>query len=420
MDSIFLRLMLTAGIGQRTAFQLLKAVEHTKDYTTIFTHPQNCNVRLTQQQKENLKQLPKEWNAYLILHQKWLDESVNNHFIHMYDERYPSQLFDLSDPPIALYIQAKEHNFSMLKCVGVGIVGSRQATHNGLNIAYQFAQQLAEQGFCVISGLADGIDAKAHHGALQHALKNAQIMNKQNIIDQKITTIAVVGTGIDIIYPSKNKILAQQIIEHGCVVSDFVLGVSPQPSNFPRRNRLIAALSKGIVVVEANLQSGSLITARLANELGRDIFAVPGSIYAPSSKGCHALIRQGAILLDDTQQIIDEWWLSSTSKIKSTNTNIPNDKINKANIDVELNQSHNQSQTQLSCLTLNIEENTIVDVDPQYTSILNLMDCDPIHLDVLKQRSNIEQQILQSSLLMMEMQGIVMRLAGGYYQKVLI
>jgi DNA processing protein len=429
MDSIFLRLMLSAGIGQRTAFQLLKAVEHTKDYTAIFTHPQNCNVRLTQQQKDTLKQLPTAWDNYLNLHQNWLNASENHHFIHMYDAHYPAQLFDLSDPPIALYVQAKPQNLNMLKCVGVGIVGSRQATHNGLNTAHQFAQQLAEQGFCIISGLADGIDAKAHQGALQHAIKNVQ--NNQ----QYITTVAVVGTGIDIVYPNKNKALAQQIAEYGCIVSDFVLGVSPQPSNFPRRNRLIAALSKGVIVVEANLQSGSLITARLANEIGRDVFAIPGSIFAPSSKGCHALIRQGAILLDDTQQIIDEWWLSSSTtkvKVKFNVIEDAQDIQSKNNITLTSNtldtKQQIEQQTQLSFLSQNMDLD-IKNHSPSNTNnnssnnvykvILGLMDYEPLHLDTLKQRSNMDEQTLQSTLLMMEMDGIVIRLAGGNYQKII-
>ena len=203
------------------------------------------------------------------------------------DTAYPQSLLEIPDPPSILYVRG---NPALLQNRGLAIVGSRNATPQGLQTAETFARALAAKGLGIISGLALGIDAAAHRGAL--ATRGA--------------TIAVIGTGADRIYPARNKELAMAIAEHGTIVSEFPLGTPAIAANFPRRNRIISGLARGVLVVEAALESGSLITARLAAEQGREVFAIPGSIHSPVARGCHRLIKQGAKLVETAQDILEE------------------------------------------------------------------------------------------------------------------
>lgn len=206
-------------------------------------------------------------------------------------DSYPATLLDLAgDAPPVLFAHG---NLDLLRRPAIAIVGARSATHSGIDNAQDFAQYLAEQGWCILSGLASGIDAAAHQGALQAGPSGGG-------------TIAVLGTGIDRVYPISNRDLAHQIAAGGLLISEFPLGTKGLPLNFPRRNRLVAALSRGVLVVEAAERSGSLITARLAGNLGREVFAIPGSIHSPLSRGCHALIRQGAKLVESGRDILEE------------------------------------------------------------------------------------------------------------------
>src|SRR5690606_11414069 len=194
------------------------------------------------------------------------------------------------DPPAVLYVNGRAE---LLNRPIIAVVGARNATPGGRDNAQAFAQSLAGQGWCIASGLAHGIDAAAHRGALAAGA-------------QAGSTIAVMGTGIDIIYPSANLELAHRIAHEGALVSELPLGTPSVPHQFPRRNRIVAGLAKGVLVVEAARQSGSLITARLASELGREVFSIPGSIHSPLSRGCHALIRQGAKLVESGEDIVEE------------------------------------------------------------------------------------------------------------------
>jgi DNA processing protein len=203
------------------------------------------------------------------------------------DADYPRSLLEIPDPPSILYVRG---NPGLLRNRGLAIVGSRNATPQGLQTAETFARALAAAGLGIVSGLALGIDAAAHRGAL--AAEGA--------------TIAVIGTGADRIYPARNKELAMAIAEHGTIVSEFPLGTAAIAANFPRRNRIISGLVQGVLVVEAALESGSLITARLAAEQGREVFAIPGSIHSPVARGCHRLIKQGAKLVETAQDILEE------------------------------------------------------------------------------------------------------------------
>jgi DNA processing protein len=218
---------------------------------------------------------------------QWLGKD-NNHLITLAEAHYPQALLEIPDPPPILYAKG---DLTCLTMPGIAMVGSRNSSVQGEKNAEVFAYALSEQGFCIISGMALGIDGAAHRGALNN--KNGR-------------TIAVAGTGLDIVYPAKHRELAHRIVDQGLVISEYPIGTPARPQNFPRRNRIISGLSLGCLVVEANTQSGSLITAKCATEQGREVFAIPGSIHTPMSKGCHELIKQGAKLVDCINDITDE------------------------------------------------------------------------------------------------------------------
>jgi len=244
------------------------------------------------------------------------------------------------------------------------VVGSRNPTAQGAIHAQQFAQALAEAGLCVVSGLALGIDAAAHEGALQAAGAPA------------CATIAVVGTGLDRVYPSQHRALARRIAQHGLLVSEFALGTPALAHNFPRRNRLIAGLSRATLVVEAALRSGSLITARLAVEQGKDVLAIPGSIHAPQSRGCHALIKQGARLVESVQDVLDELGpRPAPAAVAPAAAAGPGDPL------------------------------------------LDALGHDPQGLDALIARTGLDAPALQARLLELELEGRVARLPGGLFQR---
>lgn len=274
------------------------------------------------------------------------------------DPDYPPALLEVPDPPTVLYLRGDPR---LLTGPGIAIVGSRNATAGGIRTAAAFATALAGHGLTVISGLALGIDAAAHRGALAGAG----------------ATLAVIGTGIDRIYPARNRDLALAIAEKGLVVSEFPLGTPPLAANFPRRNRVISGLSRGVLVVEAALQSGSLITARLAAEQGREVFAVPGSIHSPVAKGCHRLIREGAKLVETAADILEE--LGIEGSLQPT-------------------------------AALQTDQETS---DP----ILAALGHDPCSLDDLAGRTGLPADRLLTELLALELGGRVAPLPGGLYQR---
>jgi DNA processing protein len=266
-------------------------------------------------------------------------------------------LLEIPDPPSILYVRG---NPDQLQNRGLAIVGSRNATPQGLQTAEAFARALAAKGLGIISGLALGIDAAAHRGAL--AAKGA--------------TIAVIGTGADRVYPARNKELAMAIAEHGTIVSEFPLGTPAFAANFPRRNRIISGLARGVLVVEAALESGSLITARLAADQGREVFAIPGSIHSPVARGCHKLIKQGAKLVETAQDILEELG------------------------------SHPESPgiPEVVATTAN-------------SVILKALGYDPCALDDLVDRTGISADQLLGELLTLELDGLIATLPGNRYQR---
>jgi DNA processing protein len=289
------------GLGAQTFCELLK----------VFGNPRNIYAASFQQ----LKAVVADHIATEIsrgLNEEALAESMrwlsleNNFLVTLADSHYPKSLLEITDPPPVLYAKGK---LGLLNQPSIAIVGSRNATSQGKENAEAFAKGLSSFGLCIVSGLALGIDGAAHRGALQ----------------ANGSTIAVAATGLDIVYPSKHLDLAHQIAKHGLIISEFALGETSKPQNFPRRNRLISGLSLGCLVVEASLQSGSQITARLATEQGREVFVIPGSIHSPTSKGCHQLIKQGAKLVDNLQDIIEDLNLGHLNLMQTNASESPTD-----------------------------------------------------------------------------------------------
>lgn len=293
----------------------------------------------------------------------WAQEP-GNAILCLGDAAYPRTLLDIHDPPVVLYIKGDP---AYLNNPCLAIVGARSATPQGHATATAFARSLSTTGFTIISGLALGIDAAAHEGAL----------------DGPGSTVAVIGTGADRIYPARNEELARRIADRGAIVSEFPLGTPAVAHNFPRRNRLIAGLSQGVLVVEAALGSGSLITARLATEQGREVFAIPGSIHSPLSKGCHRLIRDGAKLVETAEDILEE---------------------------LPLRHGHaaEQHAEPLS---------TEVSMDSGVSGVLDALGHDPTDVDTLAQRCGLTTDALYAILLPMELDGQVARLPGGRFQR---
>jgi DNA processing protein len=292
----------------------------------------------------------------------WLSAAPSRHVLVLGDPAYPPQLLHNPDPPLLLYLQG---DAALLASPCLAIVGSRKPTAQGIDHAQRFAHDLALQGWTIVSGLATGIDGAAHRGAL----------------DAGGRTIAVVGTGLDRVYPPSHRDLAHRIAQTGLLVSELCLGTPPLAPNFPQRNRIIAGLSRGTLVVEAALRSGSLITARLASEGGREVMAIPGSILSAQSAGCHALIRQGAALVTSPEQVAEELGpLTGPGALAHAPTDAAPD---------------------------------IADDDP----VLAVLGHDPQSLDTLIDRCGWPAPQLSAHLLTLELDGRIARLPGGLYQR---
>jgi len=280
------------------------------------------------------------------------------------EEDYPQELRNIANPPVILYYRG---NAAALRGVCMAVIGSRAATVYGKNTARKLGQSLAQYGILVVSGMARGIDREAHYGAL----------------DGNGGTIAVLGSGIDVVYPRENIKLYEEITARGLVISEFPLGANPEPGHFPRRNRIISGLSRGVVVVEARVKSGALITADFALEQGKDVFAVPGPINSPASAGTNNLIKQGAILLTGVEDIIAEY------------------------NDLQTGQDE-KSLKQKELLLLDSEE----------LVIMENMDYEPCHFDQLLSASGFDIGRLSSLLLNLELRGMVKSIPGNYYVKI--
>ncbi len=292
-------------------------------------------------------------------------ELPGHHLVALDDPRYPEPLLHVPDPPGLLYLLGRAE---LLGRPALAIVGSRNATPQGMANAEAFAKALSDAGLTIVSGLALGIDAAAHRGGLAGAS----------------SSVAVTGTGLDRVYPARNRALAQALAEQGALVSEFPLGTPARAENFPRRNRLLSGLCRGCLVVEAALQSGSLITARLAAEQGREVFALPGSIHSPLSKGCHALIKQGAKLVETARDILEELGFQPAG-IQVASDLVPSSPA----------------------------------LGPEGLALLlDHLGFDPVDLDTLAQRSGRPPQELLAELVTLELEGRVASLPGGRYQRI--
>lgn len=291
---------------------------------------------------------------------QWLKEDGHS-FITLFDDQYPDSLRELVDPPLGLFVKG---DIRALKSPQVAIVGSRRQTPVGKKIAAQFSQDFSRIGITVTSGLAKGIDSTVHFSAC----------------DSGGQTVAVLGCGLDIVYPPQNQALAQLVMQHGCLISEFPVGTPPKRENFPARNRLIAGLSQGVLVVEAAQRSGSLITARLALEQGKDVFAIPGSILSPQSAGCHWLIQQGAVLVQAMDDILFE-------------------------LQLPLMQKSLQNESQCNVKVSSRDD----------CPILAAVDYDATSVDELCSRTQSDFQTLSSRLMELELDGLVARAHNGDY-----
>lgn len=291
----------------------------------------------------------------------WLEQN-NNFAITLNDNRYPALLKEIPDPPPVLFVRG---NPGLLSKTQIAIVGSRNPSALGLETAVAFAKTLSQHGFVITSGLALGIDAASHRGAL-----NANGF-----------TIAVAGTGLDRVYPTRNIDLATEIVNTGAMVSEFPPGTLAKANHFPRRNRIISGLCQGLLVVEAAKSSGSLITARLALEQNREVFAIPGSIHNPLARGCNALIREGAKLVETTQDILEEF---------------------------------NQLYQQVNNFAEDFTQTTL---DLELQTLLNRVMFSPTSVDKLVEETGNPVAVISSMLLILELQGYIESNAGGYYTR---
>jgi DNA processing protein len=360
----WLRLLQTPGIGTETARKLLTAFGPPP---AIWAQtPAAWTPVVGARTAQAMATPPAGWQALLDTTWAWLSDAPEERaIVTLGDEDYPAALLQTADPPCLLYATGRIHLLRHLQPTrALAVVGSRNPTPQGRLNARAFAQSLAQTGLTIVSGLALGVDGAAHEGALDTAATG------------QLATLAVVGTGLDRVYPKQHLPLARLIAERGLILSEYPLGTPPLAENFPRRNRIISGLSQGTLVVEAALESGSLITARQALEQGREVFAIPGSIHSPQSKGCHALIRQGAKLVESAQDVL-----------------------------VELRLPDPFAQVPLALDT---------PATPA-TGLLALLGHDPVSLDALQARCGLGTAQLQAELLELELAGQVERLPGGLF-----
>lgn len=351
----WLTLSLTRGLGGEGARRLLKAFGSPE---AVFTASSSSLKAIVKPETATHIRAGIDQDA-LAPTLDWLQDT-NNHIVTLADSDYPQALLNLPDPPLLLYVKGR---VDLLNRAAIAVVGSRSATPQGLSNAEAFAKTLSDAGLCIISGMAHGIDAAAHRGGLRGPS----------------SSIAIIGTGLDKVYPAANLDLAHLLAQQGVLISEFPLGTPPLAGNFPRRNRLISGMSIGCLVVEASLQSGSLITARLALEQGREVFAIPGSIHAPQSKGCHALLKQGAKLVETAQDILEE----IAGQLQT-------------------------SATPLAGVQLASAGHTVLDQ----------IGFDPVDMDTLCARCNLTIAELSAMLLSLELEGHVSTLPGGLYQRI--
>ena len=370
----WLGMLRVAGLGPAYGQRLL---EHYGDPASAFSAGVNDWKKLGVPRVQE-----PDW-AQVDADLQWL-AAPNRHFITLADAAYPARLKEIARPPLGLFCIGDP---DLLSTVQFALVGSRNPTPHGTQHAHEFAAILARRGLVITSGLALGVDAAAHEGALS----------------VQGYTVAVCGTGLDRVYPARNKALARRIAETGLLVSEFSPGMTAQPENFPRRNRIISGLSLGVLVVEAAVKSGSLITARLALEQGREVFAIPGSVHNPLARGCHRLIREGAKLVEQADDILEE----IVDQIVVQNSD-PNSSL--------INPSFAQQHSNVDNAAPTASDNRVqAPLDEDYRQLLNAMGHEPVAVDMLVERSGLTAETVSSMLLILELEGRVSSAPGGAY-----
>jgi DNA processing protein len=375
----WLRLVLTPGVGPETARRLLAAFGQPH---ALFAQTESALRQIVSTpQAQALGQAPDGWASLTTETWQWLHAGgaadPSRAIVTLGDGDYPAALLDIPDPPLMLYALGQTDKLQQLKTQqALAMVGSRNPTPQGAANARDFARSLAASGLTIVSGLALGVDGAAHQGALLGAAADS------------LATIAIVGTGLDRVYPRQHRELAHQIAQRGLILSEYPLGTPPLAPHFPRRNRLISGLSQATLVVEAAVQSGSLITAQQALEQGRDVMAIPGSIHSAQSKGCHLLIKQGGKLVESAQDVLEELKLPVV-----------------------------QAQGTLA-LQYSADDDTPHSDDKSEDTLLRAMGHDPVSLDALQARCGWPTANLQAQLLELELMGHVGRLPGGLFQRV--
>jgi len=367
----WLRLEQTPGVGSATARRLLAAFGLPQQ---VFAASRAAVAQVASPSQCAALQAPPAGLADLLeTTWQWLQEAPQQRrVLTLGDGHYPQSLLQMEDPPLLLYAIGpdwvwRSGGLNQSRSHGLAVVGSRNPTAQGALNARQFAQALARAGLTIVSGLALGVDGAAHEGALDGAPEG------------QLATIAVVGTGLDRVYPKQHRELAHRIAQRGILLSEYPLGTPPLSANFPKRNRIIAGLSRGTLVVEAALQSGSLITARLAVEQGKEVFAIPGSIHATQARGCHALIRQGAKLVESAQDVLEELQLDLAPAWQAPTP-------------PESASEHEDS-------------------------LLQALGFSPVGLDALLARTGLDTPTLQARLMELELAGLLARLPGGLFQR---
>jgi DNA processing protein len=381
----WLRLTLAPGIGNMAARKLLAAFG--LPMAVFEQSPSALRHFASEAQVKGLKTPPEGLDALTQATLDWLAGSqrdgVERHMVTLADPLYPRALLALDDPPLVLYVTGAQALFAQIATKeianDIAIVGSRNPTPQGELNARSFAKSFAAAGMHVVSGLALGVDGAAHMGALDAHDESPSTAG---------STIAVVGTGLDRIYPKKHYELAHRIATHGLIVSEFPVGTPPLAANFPKRNRIISAFTQGTLVVEAAVKSGSLITARLAAEQGKDVFAIPGSIHSTLSKGCHLLIKQGAKLVESAQDVLEELSYPVATGLGAVATASAG---NQALFDDE--------------------------ATGDTAALIKAIGHDPVSLDALIARTGMDAATLQARLLELELEHQVARLPGGLFQR---
>lgn len=397
----WLRLTLSSGVGNEAARQLLVAFGLP---AKVFEQSSSTLQQVVSaRQATALRAEPPELAPLLEQTWAWLQDTgvggARRQIVVLGDANYPQSLLNIEDPPLMLYLlggggfvsnqavapvnkgQAATtsivNKLALSLANSIAVVGSRNPTPQGAANARQFAKALGLAGLTVVSGLALGVDGAAHEGALDSLAPGSD----------RLATVAVVGTGLDRVYPKRHLALAHRIAQNGLLISEYPLGTPPLPANFPKRNRLIAGLAQATLVIEAALKSGSLITARLSAEQGKDVFAIPGSIHSTQARGCHALIKQGAKLVESAQDVLEEMKIDS-------------------GLAPALDSIAVDACSAVATGSLGTQ-----------TALLDAIGFDPVGLDALQARCGLDTAGLQAQLMTLELDGLLVRLPGGLFQR---